>query len=293
MHRPAKAVDARSVVLVNKIALIQMRSCTEVARNLRDTANYIKQAAQQGASLAVLPENFASMARESQRRDIAEVTGSGPVQDFLSEQARKNSLWLVAGTIPLLDGDVETADQRPAASCLVFDQRGEQQGRYDKIHLFDVAIPGREEAYRESAHTRGGSQAICVDTPVGRLGLAVCYDIRFPALFMKLMDQGMEVLALPAAFTVATGKAHWEVLLRARAIESLCYVAAAAQGGRHQNGRETWGHSMLVNPWGAIDGELDREPGVLVAEIDIDELQSIRQRFPVLNHTQADNDEGI
>jgi nitrilase len=291
MHRRAKAVDAKTDVPVSKIALIQMCSCVEVARNLRDTADYIQQAAQQGASLAVLPENFASMARESQRRDIAEATGTGPVQDFLSEQARKNSIWLVAGTIPLLDGDDDSADQRPTASCLVFDQRGNLVSRYDKIHLFDVAIPGSEEAYRESAHTRAGSQAICVDTPVGRLGLAVCYDIRFPALFMRLMDQGMEILALPAAFTVATGEAHWEVLLRARAIESLCYVAAAAQGGRHESGRETWGHSMLVDPWGAISGELNREPGVLVAEIDIDELQGIRQRFPVLTHKQADNGE--
>ena len=291
MHRPAKAVDATTVGPVSKIALIQMRSCVDVARNLRDTEDYIKKAAQQGAMLAVLPENFALLARESQRRDIAEEPGNGPLQNFLSEQARKNSIWLVAGTIPLLDGNDESPDQRPTASCLVFDQQGNQVSRYDKIHLFDVAIPGREEAYRESAHTRAGSQAICVDTPVGRLGLAVCYDIRFPALFMKLMDQGMEVLVLPAAFTVATGEAHWEILLRARAIESLCYVAAAAQGGSHESGRETWGHSMLVDPWGVIGGELDKEPGVLVGEIDIDELQSIRQRFPVLTHTQTDNGE--
>jgi len=267
---------------MSKIALIQMRSGAKVAANLQDAAAYITQAAALGARLAVLPENFALMASETQRRDIAEAPGAGPLQDFLSEQARNHSIWLVAGTIPLLDNDHESADRPPAASCLVIDAGGNQVARYDKIHLFDVGIPGRAEAYYESAHTRAGGKAVCVDTPVGRLGLAVCYDIRFPALFMRLLDQGMEVLALPAAFTAGTGKAHWEILLRARAIESLCYVAAAAQGGRHENGRETWGHSMLVDPWGATKLETDQEPGVLIAAIDIDELKRIRQRFPVL-----------
>lgn len=269
---------------MGKIALIQMRSGTKTAANLKDAAAYITQVAEQGAALAVLPENFALMARESQRRDIAETPGGGPLQDFLSEQARKNAIWLVTGTIPLRDQENESADPPPAASCLVIDQGGTQVARYDKIHLFDVGIPGREEAYQESAHTRAGSQVCCVDTPIGRLGLAVCYDIRFPALFMQLLDQGMEVLALPAAFTAVTGKAHWEILLRARAIESLCYVAAAAQGGRHENGRETWGHSMLVDPWGAIDAELEQEPGVLIAAVDIDQLNKTRQRFPMLEH---------
>lgn len=268
---------------MKKIALIQMRSCAKVANNLRDAARYISKAAAQGASLAVLPENFALMAKESQRRDIAEAPGNGPLRDFLSEQARKNSIWLVAGTIPLFDDDYLDG-YPPAASCLVIDGDGSQVARYDKIHLFDVGIPGREEAYHESSHTHAGSHAVCVDTPIGRLGLAVCYDIRFPGLLLQLLEHGMEVLAVPAAFTARTGKAHWEILLRARAIESLCYVAAAAQGGRHESGRETWGHSMLVDPWGTITGEMDKEPGVLIAEIDIDELQRIRQRFPVLTH---------
>ncbi len=267
---------------MSKIALIQMRSGAKIAANLQDAAAYIAQAAALGARLIVLPENFALMASETQRRDIAERPGAGPLQDFLSEQARNNGVWLVAGTIPLLGNDHESADRPPAASCLVIDAGGHQVARYDKIHLFDVGIPGRAEAYHESAHTRAGGKAVCVDTPVGRLGLAVCYDIRFPALFMRLLDQGMEVLALPAAFTAGTGKAHWEILLRARAIESLCYVAAAAQGGRHENGRETWGHSMLVDPWGATKLEMDQEPGVQIAAIDIDELKRIRQRFPVL-----------
>lgn len=273
---------------MSKIALIQMRSGAKVAANLQVAATCITHAAEQGARLAILPENFALMARESQRREIAEAPGGGPLQDFLAEQARKNAIWLVAGTIPLLGDEHESADRPPAASCLVIDSAGGQVARYDKIHLFDVGIPGREEAYHESDHTRAGSNVCCVDTPVGRLGLAVCYDIRFPALFRQLMDQGMEVLALPAAFTAGTGEAHWEILLRARAIESLCYVAAAAQGGHHENGRETWGHSMLVDPWGAINEEMDKEPGVLIAEIGIDELKSIRQRFPVLTHERLD-----
>ncbi|TDJ12701.1 MAG: carbon-nitrogen hydrolase family protein [Gammaproteobacteria bacterium] len=273
---------------MSKIALIQMRSGAKVAANLQDAAAYITQAAALGARLAVLPENFALMASETQRLDIAEEPGAGQLQDYLSEQARNNGIWLVAGTIPLLDNDNESADRPPAASCLVIDSDGRQVARYDKIHLFDVGIPGREEAYHESAHTRAGDKAVCVDTPVGRLGLAVCYDIRFPALFMQLLDQGMEVLALPAAFTAGTGKVHWEILLRARAIESLCYVAAAAQGGRHENGRESWGHSMLVDPWGAIEGEMDKEPGVLIAAINIGELARVRQRFPVLTHQRLD-----
>ncbi|MCH8959084.1 MAG: carbon-nitrogen hydrolase family protein [Proteobacteria bacterium] len=277
---------------MSKIALIQMRSGGKVAANLQDAAAYIAQAAALGAKLAVLPENFALMASETQRLDIAEEPGAGQLQDYLSEQARNNGIWLVAGTIPLLDNDNESADRPPAASCLVIDSDGRQVARYDKIHLFDVGIPGREEAYHESAHTHAGSKAVCVDTPVGRLGLAVCYDIRFPALFMRLMDQGMEVLALPAAFTAGTGEAHWEILLRARAIESLCYVAAAAHGGRHENGRETWGHSMLVDPWGAVNAEMDKEPGVLIAAINIDELKKIRQRFPVLTHGRLDNNYG-
>ncbi len=174
---------------MNKIALIQMRSCAVVASNLKDAATYISKAAGQGASLAVLPENFALMAKESQRRDIAEAPGTGPLWDFLSEQARKNSIWLVAGTIPLL-GDDDLTGRPPTASCLVIDSDGSQVARYDKIHLFDVGIPGRNEAYQESTHTHAGTQAVCVDTPIGRLGLAVCYDIRFPALFMRLMARG-------------------------------------------------------------------------------------------------------
>ena len=289
MHPSAKVVDAGTVGRMSKIALIQMRSGAKVACNLEDAATYISQAAVQGASLAVLPENFALMAKESQRRDIAEAAGGGSLQNFLAEQARKNSIWLVAGTIPLFVDDDE--ESPPTASCLVIDSDGGQVARYDKIYLFDVGIPGREETYHESSHTHAGSQVVCVDTPVGRLGLAVCYDIRFPALFMQLIKQGMEVLALPAAFPAGTGKAHWEILLRARAIESLCYVAAAAQGGRHENGRETWGHSMLVDPWGAINGEMEKDPGVLIADINIGDLESIRQRFPVLTHKRLENQE--
>ncbi len=274
-----------------EIAVIQMRSGRQVEENLEVAANLIQQAGDQGAAMAILPENFAQMAKESQRRDISERAGDGRLQEFLSAQASRSGIWIVGGTIPLYSDD-DRDDQPPVASCLVIDASGERVARYDKIHLFDVGIPGGEESYRESNHTFPGGQAVCVDTPVGRLGLAVCYDIRFPELFLRLTELGMEVLVLPAAFTSRTGKAHWEVLLRARAIESLCYVAAAAQGGQHENGRETWGHSMLIDPWGEIIAELKTEPGVLVADTDLLALEKIRQRFPALEHRRIDRNEG-
>ena len=191
-------------------------------------------------------------------------------------------MWIIGGTIPIRS---ETRPGKVAAASLVFDDTGRFVARYDKIHLFDVNLPDREERYRESATIDAGSKPVVVATPLGRVGLAVCYDVRFPELFRHLQAQGAQILCLPAAFTAATGRAHWETLIRARAIENLCYVIAPAQSGTHENGRETWGDSMIVDPWGHV---LDRVgevgAGVAVAEIDLTLQQQVRERFPALNH---------
>jgi nitrilase len=228
-------------------------------------------------------------ARDSDRLAVAERFGAGPVQSWLANSARELNMWIVAGTMPLLT-DVDT---KVAPACLVFNSQGECVARYDKMHLFDVDIPsnrmnsndsGRPEAYRESATFLGGTKPVVVDTPFGRIGLGVCYDMRFPELFRQYVLQGAQIITLPAAFTVPTGIAHWEVLLRARAIENLCYVMAPAQVGGHANGRETYGHSMIVGPWGDILARAEAGPGFACAAIDLGEQRAIRERFPALSH---------
>jgi nitrilase len=233
--------------------------------------------------LAALPENFAIMGRnEADKVEVAEPAGEGPIQAFLGHCARELGLWIVGGTIPILDA---TEPGRVAAACLVFDERGRCVARYDKIHLFDVDIPGREERYRESATVVPGAQPVVTTTPLGRLGMAVCYDVRFPELFRVLQSQGAEVFSLPSAFTAPTGRAHWELLVRARAVENLCYVLAPAQSGTHDNGRETYGDSMIVDPWGHVIARVaEAGPGLAVAEIDRTLQHELRGRFPALEH---------
>lgn len=277
-----------------RVAAVQMASGPDVEGNLRVTAALLREAAESGAALTVLPENFACMpAREADRLLIAESDGEGPIQEFLRRSARDLGMWLVAGTIPIRCPD----DERPAAACLVFDERGERRGRYDKIHLFDVAIPGAEEAYRESESIRPGEDLVVLDSPLGRLGLAVCYDLRFPELFRRMLDGGLEIIALPAAFTAKTGEAHWETLLRARAIENLSWVVAAAQGGRHAGGRETWGDTMIVDPWGEVRDRRRQGAGIVLADVDLGWQAEIRRRFPALRHRaggrEQDKDNGI
>ena len=264
------------------MAAIQMVSGPEVAGNLAAAADLIAQAAAGGAQLAVLPENFALMGRrEDDKVSVREMEGEGPIQAFLAEQAARHGLWLVGGTIPLrAAGD----DRRVRAACLLFDDRGRQVARYDKVHLFDVQVVGSAERYAESATIEPGDRYVVAETPVGRLGLAVCYDLRFPEQFRALVEQGAEILALPAAFTAPTGAAHWETLLRARAIENQCYVVAAAQGGKHANGRETYGDSSIVDPWGVILNRWAHGPGVVLAEFSHDRLENVRRQFPVLAH---------
>jgi predicted amidohydrolase len=263
------------------IAAIQMTSGPDVRENLEQARPLLEDAARRGALLAVLPENFAFMGlRDADKREVAEAEGAGPIQEFLSSTARDLRIWIVGGTVPVRAG----TDGRVAAASLVYNSDGERAARYDKIHLFDVDIPGRAERYRESAHVAPGSRITVVDTPVGRVGLSVCYDVRFPELFRRLSAAGAQVLTVPSAFTGPTGRAHWETLLCARAIENLCYVVAPAQSGFHPNGRETYGDSMIVDYWGRVAQRLPRGRGCIVAQLDPARQAEVRRNFPALEH---------
>jgi nitrilase len=264
-----------------RVAAIQMTSSAEVAENLAAAEALIERAAGDGAILAALPENFALMGlHDADKLAVGEPDGDGPIQAFLARVAARYGVWLVGGTIPLK----VPGERRVAAACLVYDARGARVGRYDKIHLFDVDLPGRGEAYRESANMAPGSEPHSVETPVGRLGLAVCYDVRFPELFRLLGAQGVDGFVLPSAFTAPTGRAHWETLLRARAIENLAYVIAPAQAGVHANRRETHGDSMVVDYWGRILGRLPSGPGEITVELDLAAQREARATFPALRH---------
>jgi predicted amidohydrolase len=264
-----------------KVAAVQMTSGPDVSANLEQARTYLVEAAQLGAQLAVLPENFAFMGLgDADKRAIAELEGTGPIQSFLSETAFRLGMWIVGGTIPLRAGP----DGRVAAASVVYRPDASRAARYDKIHLFDVDIPARNESYRESAHVAPGSRPEVIDTPVGRLGLSVCYDVRFPELFRALSAAGAQILAVPSAFTAPTGRAHWETLLRARAIENLCFVIAPAQSGFHASGRETYGDSMIVDYWGRVLRRLPRGKGCVVADLDLAAQAEVRQSFPALQH---------
>ncbi|MHB1566501.1 MAG: carbon-nitrogen hydrolase family protein [Acidiferrobacter sp.] len=263
-----------------QIAALQMTSGNCVADNLAAAAVLLRAAAAAGAVLAVLPENFALMtASHDERLAHAEIDGAGVIQEALSALSRECRLWIVGGTIPLLTGD----PRRVRAGCLVYDDCGQRVARYDKIHLFDVDLGGGER-YAESAAFEAGSVPVVVTAPFGRIGLSVCYDLRFPELFRRLVDEGAEILAVPAAFTVLTGEAHWQILLQARAIENSCYVVAAAQSGQHGQGRSTYGHSMVLDPWGAVLNCAPSAPGVVTAAYRREYLQEVRSRLPSIRH---------
>ena len=264
-----------------RAAAIQMTSGPDVAQNLEQARQLIEQAAARGARLVALPENFSFMGlKDTDKRAVAEPEGAGPAQDFLAVMSARLKVWIVGGTVPLK----AAADGRVAAACLVYDADGRRVGRYDKIHLFDVDIPGRAESYRESANVAPGTRAVLVDTPVGRLGLSVCYDVRFPELYRHLSAAGAQLLTVPSAFTSPTGRAHWEALLRARAIENLAYVIAPAQSGFHPGGRETYGDSMIVDFWGRILQRVPRGTGSAIADIDLSLQSGVRESFPALVH---------
>jgi deaminated glutathione amidase len=272
---------------MSKVAVVQMTSTPEVTDNLRVARSLLETAARDGAKLAALPENFSIMGlHERDKLRVAEDFGAGPIQSWLAQVASELHLWIIGGTIPLratLD-DGGASNEKVAAACLVIDAQGNRVARYDKMHLFDVDIPDRNESYRESATIAAGTQPAVVDSPVGRIGLAVCYDMRFPELFRHMVQQGAQILSLPSAFTVPTGQAHWDVLLRARAIENLCFVLAPAQTGKHANGRETYGNAMIVNPWGEVIARAGEGCSIAVAEIDLQAQSATRARFPALLH---------
>jgi predicted amidohydrolase len=261
-----------------RVAAIQTISSSNVEENLRQTRSLISLAVQDGAQLITLPEYFCFMGRrDTDKLALKEAQGGGIIQDFLAGQAREHGVWLVGGTLPL---DNEEAD-RIYNACLVYDPDGNQVARYDKIHLF--GFRKGEESYDESISIRPGENAPQVfDAPFGRVGLSICYDLRFPEFFRAMGE--VDLIVLPAAFTYTTGSAHWEVLLRARAIENQCYVLAAAQGGKHETGRRTWGHSVLIDPWGEIVDCLPEGPGHVAGNIDLQRIADVRASLPALKH---------
>ncbi|NNC24513.1 carbon-nitrogen hydrolase family protein [Salinisphaera sp. USBA-960] len=265
------------------VAAIQMVSIDDVQHNLGVAGRLVSEAAADGASLIVLPENFAFMGRRpNDYAPVGEVDGNGQIQSFLATTAAAHGIWLVGGSIPLASGEAE----RVIPSCLVYDPNGRRAARYDKIHLFDIGIPGSTEAYRESAmFVPGPPEPRIVDTDVGRLGLTICYDLRFPALYRALADAGAEIVVAPSAFTDTTGQAHWHVLTRARAIENQFALIAPDQAGVHADGRRTYGHSLIVDPWGSIKVEAATdEAEVITTDLDLDHVASLRSRFPTLEH---------
>ncbi|WP_022948873.1 carbon-nitrogen hydrolase family protein [Methylohalobius crimeensis] len=262
-------------------AAVQMTSGADLKANLETAGKWIAEAAARGAKLILLPENFAFMGRgDRDKLALMEADGDGPIQDFLAATARRHGIWLIGGSIPLQSHDPE----KISAACLIYGPDGSRQGRYDKIHLFDVDVPGTSESYRESDTIAAGHDPLVMDTPWGKLSPAICYDIRFPEFIRLLAARGLDILLVPAAFTARTGAAHWEVLLRARAIENQCYVVAANQGGIHANGRETYGHSMIIDPWGKVLTRLEQPPGICSSPLEPRVLEKVRQAFPVLNH---------
>ena len=270
---------------MGKVAAIQMTSSHVVADNLAAAGELLREAKDAGADIACLPENFAFIGlRDADKLQVAEADGAGAAQSFLSDTARELKMWILGGTIVIR----RDSDRRVTNSSLLIDAAGKRVARYDKIHLFDVTIPGRDEQYRESTHVAPGRDIVIADTPVGKLGLSVCYDMRFPELYRQLVAQGAEWLAMPAAFTVPTGRAHWETLLRARAIENLCYVVAPAQAGTHTSGRETYGDSIIVDYWGQVLSRLAKGGGVITADIDLAKQAETRVRFPALDNRQLE-----
>jgi len=267
-------------------AAIQMASGPQVSSNLLEAEKLIGEAAKAGAKLVALPENFAIMGmHELDKVKVGEADGQGPIQDFLSQVAKKYGVWVIGGTIPIIGHD----SNKVRATCLIIDDKGNRVARYDKVHLFDVSVPDSNEEYRESDSVEAGTEECVVETPFGNIGIAVCYDLRFPEFFRPLYRRDLDIIVIPSAFTAKTGAAHWEILLRARAIENLSYVIAPNQGGFHKNGRQTYGHSMIVDPWGVVLDCYKTGSGFVSADIDKGRLEKTRASFPVLDHRRYPN----
>jgi deaminated glutathione amidase len=270
---------------MTKVAAIQMVSTDRVETNLQTAAGLIQEAASQQAEFLVLPENFPLMGMQEQDKiSILEPYGNGPIQSFLGKQAQLHEVWILGGTVPL----AASVPDKVRAASLLYNPEGRCVARYDKIHLFDVSVNNTDETYNESSTIEGGDELVVIRTPLGNIGLSVCYDLRFPELYRNMHAQDVNIITVPSAFTYTTGKSHWESLLRARAVENLCYVIASNQGGRHNNNRETWGHSLIMNPWGDILAVVEQGEGVACADIDLEQLQTLRTNFPTLQHRKPD-----
>jgi predicted amidohydrolase len=275
--RPHVSKEDKSQPGSVRIAAVQMASGPNIKGNLNEARRLIEIAVEQGAKLVALPEYFAIMGlRDRDKVAQREEPGRGPIQEFLSATAKKHKIWLVGGSVPL----VSSQQDKVRNSSLIFDDKGRLAARYDKIHLFGFEMG--KERYAEDQTIEPGKEVVTVDSPVGRLGLSICYDLRFPELY-RAMKQ-VDIILVPSAFTETTGKAHWETLIRARAIENLAYVLAPAQGGYHLNGRETHGDSMVVDPWGVVLDRLPRGSGVVIAGVNLAHLRRLRQSLPALTH---------
>ncbi|WP_321819942.1 MULTISPECIES: carbon-nitrogen hydrolase family protein [unclassified Burkholderia] len=260
-----------------RVAALQMVSTPDVARNLAEAGRLIAEAAGDGAQLVLLPEYFCFMGhRDTDKLALAEPYRDGPIQRFLSEAAHRHGIWVIGGTLPLKAPEPD----RVLNTTLVFDPNGQEAARYDKIHLFN--FEKGDESFDEARTIRAGDTVVAFDAPFGRVGLSVCYDLRFPELYRRMGDCAL--IVVPSAFTYTTGRAHWEMLLRARAVENQCYVLAAAQGGKHENGRRTWGHSMLIDPWGEIVAVRDEGASVVTGALDPQRTADVRQSLPAWRH---------
>lgn len=259
-----------------------MVSSADVEANLDMAASLISEASGNDIQLAVLPEYFPVIGNdETEKLKYQETFRNGPLQDFLADNAGKNGIWLMGGSIPLATDNME----RVSNSCLLFSPQGNCTARYDKIHLFDVYVGDEQESYNESNTMVAGNSVTVAETPFGNIGMSICYDLRFPEHYRKMLKHGVDIITVPSAFTEATGRRHWELLLRARAVENLCYVIAPNQGGKHSEKRRTWGHSMVVDPWGEVLSSMEFGNGVVYAELDLARQQELRKSFPALQHT--------
>jgi len=260
-----------------RVAALQMVSTPDVARNLAEAGRLIAEAAGDGAQLVLLPEYFCFMGhRDTDKLALAEPYRDGPIQQFLAQAAQRHGIWVIGGTLPLKAPEPD----RVLNTTLVFDPSGREAARYDKIHLFN--FEKGDESFDEARTIRAGETVVAFDAPFGRVGLSVCYDLRFPELYRRMGDCAL--IVVPSAFTYTTGRAHWEMLLRARAVENQCYVLAAAQGGKHENGRRTWGHSMLIDPWGEIVAVRDEGASVVTGALDPQRIADVRQSLPAWRH---------
>ena len=265
---------------MDNVGIVQMTSGPEPLKNLAFIDQQLKRLSESGVKLVLTPENCIVFGSKSDYRLHAEELGSGLIQSTLADLARKYKLWLVIGSLPIRH------EEKITTTSLVYNSEGKIVAHYDKLHLFDVDVDDQHGSYRESETSSAGERVAVVDTPVGKLGLTICYDLRFPHLFSELRKKGAQIISVPAAFTATTGEAHWEVLLRARAIETQCWILAAAQTGKHPCGRETWGHSMIVNPWGRIIQQINGEAGTIKGMIEEGILNSVRLNMPMQSHAR-------